>query len=663
MTQTPEKNSPAPATPRRPAPFYTLLWLGACLALIAGWRLMWFLTDDAFIAFRYIDQARLGHGYVWNPPPFLPVEGYTSFLWIVILHAIWAVGGVAPPDSANAVSFLFSCATLGLTLAMIKNLRLPPRAEWIRKRCAILAMGGLVTHRCFVTWTSSGLETAMFNCWIAAWVYALLFVRPMGERRWLTTVATAVTLMTLTRPDGLLFCAATLALITVLAIPAFGRGAVRARDLPWLFPVLAIGAHLIWRHHTYGEWLPNTYWAKMNDPFPACGMDYLFCYVIENAVWLWLALAALWAGAEVTRLARRRRTGLPAWTPGGRWAAACAVITLLAQISNYILIAGGDHFEYRVLSHLTPLLLVSAVWMAVRISRRAVWAPVMLIALMLVSWPIAWTHWRMSLELPIEQHPGLAPRFPALLRPILRVFDEKQLRLQYHFSCIRWHFFILHTRTTLEAFPREPDRTFGNDDYPIGAFESVGIVAWAYPRVAIIDKFGLNDHVIARFYTKPDPNLRMLAHEHYPPRGYVESFRPNVAFLKPQGPVERPRERSMTAEEIRMAEKRWRAILPELNRRPMLPRPENHRIWIDPADPRFDWTDVKGAERYDLYLWEKNGGEAGDPIRSGLADSGVTLGADALSTHTAYHWRVIAHTKKGEIPGNVWTFETSPHIP
>ena len=56
------------------------LLLAALLALCGGWYLLWFLSDDAFIAFRYVGNRQLGHGYVWNAPPFLPVEGYTSFL-------------------------------------------------------------------------------------------------------------------------------------------------------------------------------------------------------------------------------------------------------------------------------------------------------------------------------------------------------------------------------------------------------------------------------------------------------------------------------------------------------------------------------------------------------------------------------------------------------
>src|SRR5450432_4054800 len=97
--------------------------LAATVAVYCGWRLFWFLTDDAFIAFRYISNSRLGYGYVWNAPPFRPVEGYTSFLWVVLLDLIWRVGGVEPPKSANFVSLIFSYLTLitGALMVMKMN--------------------------------------------------------------------------------------------------------------------------------------------------------------------------------------------------------------------------------------------------------------------------------------------------------------------------------------------------------------------------------------------------------------------------------------------------------------------------------------------------------------------------------------------------------------
>ena len=78
--------------------------VGLVFAVYIGWRSFWFLTDDAFIAFRYVSNSILGHGWVWNPAPFQPVEGYTSFLWVVLLDGVWRATGVEPPDSANWLS-------------------------------------------------------------------------------------------------------------------------------------------------------------------------------------------------------------------------------------------------------------------------------------------------------------------------------------------------------------------------------------------------------------------------------------------------------------------------------------------------------------------------------------------------------------------------------
>ena len=44
----------------------SLIVLLGGVGLILGWRVFWFLTDDAYIAFRYISNSHLGYGYVWN---------------------------------------------------------------------------------------------------------------------------------------------------------------------------------------------------------------------------------------------------------------------------------------------------------------------------------------------------------------------------------------------------------------------------------------------------------------------------------------------------------------------------------------------------------------------------------------------------------------------
>ena len=87
-----------------------LIGLAALAGLIIGWKAFWFLCDDAYISFRYVSNSVAGHGFVWNPAPFHPVEGYTNFLWILLLDLFWRFGGVQPPAVANYLSLLASIA-------------------------------------------------------------------------------------------------------------------------------------------------------------------------------------------------------------------------------------------------------------------------------------------------------------------------------------------------------------------------------------------------------------------------------------------------------------------------------------------------------------------------------------------------------------------------
>src|SRR5512143_1281620 len=83
-------------------------WLAAAvvptLALLLAHGLYYrFLTDDAFISFRYARHLAMGQGLVFNPGGER-VEGYSNFLWVLILAALNRVG-VAPETSSQLLGF------------------------------------------------------------------------------------------------------------------------------------------------------------------------------------------------------------------------------------------------------------------------------------------------------------------------------------------------------------------------------------------------------------------------------------------------------------------------------------------------------------------------------------------------------------------------------
>jgi len=98
------------------------------------------------------------------------------------------------------------------------------------------------------------------------------------------------------------------------------------------------------------------------------------------------------------------------------------------------------------------------------------------------------------------------------------------------------------------------DRSSTRSGFPVTAAGSVGVLAWALPRVSIIDKKGLNDDAIAHTNRRRGP--RRMAHDRAPPAGYVQCFRPNVVIKRRQVIVE-PRDPPLEAKDIVECERRF----------------------------------------------------------------------------------------------------------
>ncbi len=512
-------------------PYFIALALVAAAALYGGWKLFWFLTDDAYIAFRYIGNSMDGYGYTWNPPPFRPVEGYTSFLWLVILELIWHLTGIQPPAAANWVSLLFAGGTLLVVARIVLRMDLDQRLARHRLWWLALVLLGTLSNRTFLAWTSSGLETAMFNFFVTLWLYLCVFSRP-HDRRWLVQLAATAALIDLTRPDGLLFVAATLAIALIIFYQNKGRGSLLQQALP-LLPLLATLLHLAWRRLTYGLWLPNTYYAKYVAAWPESGVRYLASFALEYALLIWLLAFVAWAWHMrhgIFPLSRHN---------GESFVYLLALATLVVHVLYYILRIGGDHFEYRVLSHLVPLLFVSFLWFLNRLPSTSAQTSAAVIAFILLSWPLPWMHWHLSQQFDARPKThvmkvAVSEHLPSALAWYGETFDQLQFWLIEHRVCMR-HQEHKVFQQYLERLV--PDREsiiaqFGSNAAAIGPFPvfsggSVGVIGWRLAPVIIIDTAGLNDYVVAKA-PLAEPNDRKMAHDRTATQAYVDCFSPNV---------------------------------------------------------------------------------------------------------------------------------------
>ena len=311
--------------------------LATLALLLAHVAVYWFLTDDAFISFRYARNLRQGHGLVFDPG-LDRVEGYTNFLWVVLLAGCDALG-LAPETAANLLSL---AATLGLWGLVVRfTLRFPPPAE---KRWLVLVPPlFLAATRSVAVWSSGGLETRLFELLALGGLFRLVVeveAQVGSGRPGRPVAAILLALATLTRPDGL-----------VIAATAFGaaglyldaRDRLRARVIASWIGVysLPVAIHLLFRRLYYGDWLPNTYYAKVGGRvWWSMGWTYLGAWALEYAVYLWLPFIV----AAVLHHVRRGSGFVPLLFLG-----------VAAAQALYLAAVGGDHFEYRPLDLLFPL--------------------------------------------------------------------------------------------------------------------------------------------------------------------------------------------------------------------------------------------------------------------------------------------------------------------
>jgi arabinofuranosyltransferase len=425
--------------------------------------------------------------------------------------------------------------------------------------CVLLCV---VSNRSFLVWSSSGLETALFNLLVEAWILLLFVARWDSPRRRVHrayAVSAIAALLCLARPDGLLFAATTLSMIAIWARLGVLPGRRAALCGLLLSPALA---HELFRYATYGEWLPNTYYAKVVGAWPAAGLRYAASFVLEYAYYLaipWM----LWGLAHAqVRAFRTIRTAAQRAIWLGRNIGA---FTLCAKLGFDVLIAGGDHFEYRSLSYWVPLIALGFLYTCLELKRSARVVAVLFVGFIATSAVLPWTYYaqtRAHFAWPPEPRVlAIAPDVPFVLRPIARAFDDLQAWLIPRGIGVRQN---EHRAFWLRLLSEYPSRAVGtracsSAQRPIAAIPNVGVAGWVLATCDILDLRGLNDYVIART-TPRDRERSYLAHERRPPAGYIERFRPNV-IVNDQHVVIRARGAPFRDEEIIAAENYGRASL------------------------------------------------------------------------------------------------------
>lgn len=297
-----------------------------------------FIQDDAFISLRYASNLALGHGLVWNPGEVPPVEGYTNFLWVMLLSLV-ELQGLDPVPWSIGLGLFCGAGTLWITFLLALRVTGSSAASWL----AVYLLGINYTFSCYMT---GGLETSLQTLLVTLAVFWSLRCIDAGlPRKDLQLLSLLLGLLVMVRMDSAIFG-------SILVLHVFaeawrqqkGLVGAAARTLHLAYPgLLLLLPWLYFKQTFYGDILPNTYYIKaqgndasmlLNGVSYAAGFytNYLFIFFLP----FWLIFRRQIFSNRMLRL--------------------LLVTSLLWTL--YVIKVGGDFMEFRFFVPVLPLLAI-----------------------------------------------------------------------------------------------------------------------------------------------------------------------------------------------------------------------------------------------------------------------------------------------------------------
>jgi arabinofuranosyltransferase len=446
--------------PRIPRFLIVCAWIAlGGLLLQTAW-----ISDDAFITLRVIDNLLHGFGLRWNIAE--RVQVFTHPLWLAVLvpayaatrEVLWTVG---------LVSIAMTLAAVALAARLVAA-----RARIVHELVFVVLLAGSRTVLCYGT---SGLENPLALL-LLVWLWVRCDRDGVEPRP--TEVVLLVALIALTRAD-----------LVLLALPiAWPRLARLPRRV--LVRAIFVGGAPLWAWEAfsvfyYGSFVPNTALAKLGTGISHASLATQGWYYLWSlVVWDPLGAALLFVGFGAGMLGRDRPVALGVF--------AYAV---------YLYWIGGDFMVGRFYS--TSIVLTTAMLCARGWTRREL---LFILALPLLTLcapapgPIAW----LSGHGPVwsDGHGIIDERYYYWANTgLTEAGRARDLNQQYY---ARFGFRMRGRGTVLES--------------------CIGMVGYyAGPTVHIIDPLALADPLLARLPTSKPNDYRPGHYERRLPAGYITS--------------------------------------------------------------------------------------------------------------------------------------------
>jgi hypothetical protein len=283
--------------------------------------------DDANIYFVYVRNLYEGNGFIYNPGG-VRVEGFTSFLWTLLLTIIYALRFLPFETTVLVFSFLITAATVFFYFRFVKSHFSEPLA-WVMVIYLLLTPG-------YIDWN---VFTLMDLClWIMASSAAILLLISKKYNRWFYVITITLPFI---RPEGLALCfiIGVLKIFQDYADGVFLKNAIK-KNIAFLFCItLSVFALTVFRLTYFGYPVPNTFYAKVSMSLTDNIKTAFFYFydTLRHTTWIPFALLVICL----------LHFGLRKYYI--QWRSNSIIISLVLIIlffTGYPFLSGGDHFKY-----------------------------------------------------------------------------------------------------------------------------------------------------------------------------------------------------------------------------------------------------------------------------------------------------------------------------
>lgn len=306
-------------------------WIGksavwACLMLLIGVALYkaW-VTDDAYITFRTVENFVNGQGLTWNPGE--RVQVFTHTLWMFVMALAHAISG----------ELFYTAIAINLLLTALAGWLFAFRlaSSW---HMASVGLIWLTASRALTDYSTSGLENAL--------THLLLVLALLTRRVWLSSLWVGMCI--LNHPD-----------LALLVGPAWIALLWQRRSRTIWIPVLAgLSPLFLWEAFSlfyFGALVPNTAYAKLNTGIPGIelaqqGLSYLLNSLVNDPATLLGIVGAVVGSLILARLHNEAEGSPRVAAPVAAWSIGVGLALI------YVVLVGGDFMSGRFL---TPMLVVA----------------------------------------------------------------------------------------------------------------------------------------------------------------------------------------------------------------------------------------------------------------------------------------------------------------